>query len=69
MVSNKVDLSKIPAHFVGDVEEFFDENRKYGRMEDLSPEQFFRFYLEWNGISGLSDSLIQLLEALGWRRA
>jgi hypothetical protein len=67
-----VDVSKVSKHFVDDVELFCSENSAHSSVDgrgpsDLEPEEFFKFYLHWNGIIGYSSEILQLLKELGWR--
>ena len=69
-----LDLSSVPQHFVDDVQEFLDENQNnsLGRgkvVAELGPEEFVKFWLHWQGLVGYSADLIELVEALGWRRS
>ena len=66
-----LDLSKIPQEYVDDVREFIAENQRFPNIceravEELSPGQFFTYWLNWRGLVGYSSSIVELMEALGW---
>jgi hypothetical protein len=63
-----VKTDKMSARFLLDVREFLEEN-KIGRVpEELAPLTFLKYWLEWNGIVGYSDEIVELMEQLGWSR-
>lgn len=68
-----LDLSNVPQHYVDDVQEFISDNQ--GNFEirgkvvaELTPEEFVRFWLHWQGLIGWDSQIIELMEALGWKR-
>jgi hypothetical protein len=73
-VKATVDLSRVPEHFICDVREFIDENQgnsviRGQAVERLTPAEFLSFWLQWQGLIGYSSDVVELMEALGWRRA
>jgi hypothetical protein len=63
----KKQLDALPTEAVDDVIEYLIENKSDRSVDQLTPKEFFETYLVWNGIIGYSTSLIELVEALGWR--
>lgn len=68
----KLDLSRFPEWATRDVLDFIAENRNNrdigGKLVgDLTPVEFLNFWLHWNGVIGYGDSIVELVEALGWR--
>ena len=61
-------LGAMSERFQRDVREYLEENRIDIAPENLSREQFLKFWLHWNGIIGWGSDVIDLVEALGWRR-
>ena len=59
---------EVDRRFVNDVRAFIRENpgRKL-KLSDLSPREFVRCYLEWNGIIGYDGDILDLVEQLGWK--
>ena len=62
-----LDVGRVSRKAMEDVAEFMEENKILGSPAQLEPRVFFDYYLKWNGILGYTDSLIELLEQLGWR--
>jgi hypothetical protein len=62
-----LDVGRVSRKAMEDVAEFMEENEILGSPVQLEPRVFFDYYLKWNGILGYSDTLIELLEQLGWR--
>jgi hypothetical protein len=63
-------FNALPPSAREDVQEFLGNNPRKFRGKapnELEPNEFFECYLEWNGIRGWASSLIELVEALGWK--
>ncbi len=61
------DAANIDVRYVHDVESYIRDNKiNFGCVEELTPQQFFQFYLNWNGIIGYLDTFLSLVEQLGW---
>ena len=68
-----LDLTNVPQHFVDDVQEFIDDNHNSSKIRgkvvaELEPEEFVKFWLHWQGLIGWDSQIIELMEALGWKR-
>jgi hypothetical protein len=68
-------LYKIDQTFQSDVESYVEDNdvrskTSVGPMQDLSeltPREFFDYYLKWNGLINWTNPILELLEQLGWK--
>jgi len=62
-------LELLPWRAVIDVTDYLVENGDPQRLDrsvaDLGPREFFKMWLEWNGILGYADDVLELVEALG----
>ena len=68
----KLDLTLVPEWFISDVKEFIAENRQNRKIcgevvEELTQVEFLNYWLHWNGVIGYGSSIVELVEALGWR--
>ena len=68
-----LDLTNVPQHYVDDVQEFIADNQGNSEIRgkvvaDLEPEEFVKFWLHWQGLIGWGSQIIELMEALGWKR-
>ncbi len=63
-----MDLSRVRREYVDDVQEYLVENDVSKLMEELSPREFFKFWLEWSGVVGFDSKIVLLMESLGWRQ-
>ncbi len=63
----KEELDKLSPSVVSDVREFLRDNVRLGLdMDSMSKTEFFKCWLEWNGIQGWTDPIISTIEKLGW---
>jgi len=59
---------RLSPSYVSDVESFICENRTgHECVDELTPREFFDYYLKWNGFIGYTDAFIRVIEACGWR--
>ena len=68
-----LDLTNVPQHYVDDVQEFIDDNQGNSEIRgkvvaELGPEEFVKFWLHWQGLIGWGSQIIELMEALGWKK-
>ncbi len=63
-----MDLSRVRREYVDDVQEYLVENDVPKLMEELTPQEFFKYWLEWSGVVGFDAKIVSLLESLGWRQ-
>ena len=68
-----LDLTNVPQHYVDDVQEFIGDNQGNSEIRgkvvaELEPEEFVKFWLHWQGLIGWGSQIIELMEALGWKR-
>ena len=41
---------RVPKGYVDDVQQFLDENKIEKTVRELTCEEFFKYYCQWNGI-------------------
>ena len=68
-----LDLTNVPQHYDYDVHEFIGDNQGNSEIRgkvvaELEPEEFVKFWLHWQGLIGWSGQIIELMEALGWKK-
>ncbi len=56
-----IDLSNLPEHIRGDIEEFCEENN---REAPRTVEEALEFYLGWNSIYGYTSPILTLVDTL-----
>lgn len=61
-----LDLTKIRREYVEDVNEYLVDNEIRMFVEELTPREFLKFWLEWNAIQGYDGKIVALMESLGW---
>lgn len=59
--------------YLVDVQNYIDDNQHQPEvrgkvLEELTPEEFFKFWLTWQGFIGWSVPVLELLDQLGWKR-
>lgn len=60
--------AKVPVKFRADVAEFLAANNKPPELDKLTPIEFLKYNLHWNGIIGYTEDIVNLMESLGWER-
>jgi hypothetical protein len=66
MTIGESNLRNISQSALDDVVDYLQENGLGSCVADLSPQEFLRYWLEWNGIIGWSREIVALVESLGW---
>ncbi len=64
-----VDLTKVPRKFIRDVELYVEGNEIRKKVSDLTPREFLTYCLNWHGLVGWDNDLVELFEACGWKRS
>lgn len=62
-----VDFDAVPRKALRDVEEYAKENKIELKAEEITPREFLKYWLEWNGIFRYTDDIVRLMEGLGWK--
>lgn len=60
-----IDWTRVPASVRSDVEEYIRDNEHGTTLEDLDPKTAFHYWLQWNGIVGWTETILQAGETLG----
>ncbi len=61
-----IDGSKIRQEYLDDVQEYLVDNDVKKLLDELTPREFLKYWLEWQGVIGLDSKIVALMESLGW---
>lgn len=68
----KIDWTKVPQAYKDDILDYVVENRKWQAhgtpeefMDQLEPKDAFHYWLQWNGIIGYTETILDLAATLG----
>lgn len=61
-----INWTKVPANVRSDVVGYVrDNNLGLGSLEEMDPKMAFHYWLQWNGLVGWTESILQAGETLG----
>lgn len=60
-----IDWTRVPAMVVCDIEEYIRDNVTGEQLQHLDPMSAFHYWLQWNGLVGYTESILQAGETLG----